>query len=264
MKWYKFSKAISYLESLEEGWPEGTVRSKYGGEQQILTRISLDQLKPTPSNLMYENRIQEYVKNPPSVVPEVTRKDEGFVVEDGNHTIEAAKRRGESDILAWLGDRPPWEGGEPLSKHDTDDVEAMEKNRLRQQEQREGLTRTRWHKTAMEPIRDVPEVLFHATYLPLMKDIKEIGLGLGSTKNWEGSKSGVVYLARDPFVAESYAETSENVPEEWLDQILTLRIDTSALDPELFFVDQNNLSKDTIEYHGVIPPNSISKGDQLS
>lgn len=131
MRWYRRAKSISYVESLRGGWPEGTVRSKYGGEQQVLTRIPLDRLGQTPGNLMHADRVREYVKNPPSGFPEVIRDGGGLVVEDGNHRIEAARLRGESDILAWLGDRPPWEGGDPLKKYDPDDAEAMGKNKRR-------------------------------------------------------------------------------------------------------------------------------------
>lgn len=105
---------------------------------------------------------------------------------------------------------------------------------------------------------EVPEFLYHATYLPLMKNIRKLGLGTANIKNWEESQSKVVYLAKDPFVAESYAETSETVPEEWLDQIVILKINTSNMDHKMFFVDRNNLAKDTIEYHGTIPPSNIT------
>jgi hypothetical protein len=132
MRWYRKAKSISYMESLHGEWPEGTVRSKYGGEQQVLTRIPLDAIGVTPGNVMYEGRIGEYVKNPPPGYPEVIRGGEGLVTEDGNHRMEAARRRGEQDILAWLGDRPPWEGGDPVERYDPDDDEAMEKNKQRQ------------------------------------------------------------------------------------------------------------------------------------
>jgi hypothetical protein len=134
MKWYKKSKAISYMESIHGEWPEGTVRVKYGGEHQVLTKIPLDRLSTTPENLMYEDRIQAYMDNPPSGFPEVIQDGNILVVEDGNHRIEAARRRGEQDILAWLGDRPPWEGGKPLVKHDPNDSEAIEKNRSRRRD----------------------------------------------------------------------------------------------------------------------------------
>jgi hypothetical protein len=63
----------------------------------------------------------------------------------------------------------------------------------------------------------------------------------------------VVYLARDPEVARSYAETSDMVPEEWLDAIVILAIDASRLDSRKLRQDRNVQDDDsTLEYHGVI------------
>ncbi len=102
------------------------------------------------------------------------------------------------------------------------------------------------------------EFLYHATYKPLMSSIKTKGLGATGRTNWEDSKPGVVYLACDPDVAESYAETSERVPEEWLEQIVVLKTRTSDLEQEKLFSDENVIDgQDTVEYHGVIPAKSI-------
>jgi len=105
-------------------------------------------------------------------------------------------------------------------------------------------------------------ILYHATYRPLLKSIRKTGLGgIGSEKKkWPDSKPGVVYLATTPNVAESYAETSDEVKEEWLDEIIILKIDSSQLDPTRLFLDNNvqDNNGDTLEYHGVIPPKAIS------
>jgi len=108
--------------------------------------------------------------------------------------------------------------------------------------------------------QDVPSVLYHATYKPRLKSIQLKGLGSGGRRNWEDSQRGVVYLALDPDVAESYAETSDMVPDEWLDQIVMLKISTAGLDPNKFGIDSNvqDNAGDTIEYHGVIPVSNIS------
>ena len=106
-----------------------------------------------------------------------------------------------------------------------------------------------------------PQILYHATYRPLLKSIKQHGLGGDKAQaKWEDSKPGVVYLSTDPDVAESYAESSDVVPEEWLDTIVILKIDASKLDQSKLMTDQNVLdnSGDTLEYHGVIPVNLIS------
>ena len=96
--------------------------------------------------------------------------------------------------------------------------------------------------------------LYHATYKPLLKSIQANGLGGGGAQTkWTDSKPGVVYLAKDPDVAVSYAETSDEVPEEWLDQIVVLAISTDSLDTSKLKDDENVLDDDsTLEYHGVI------------
>ena len=107
-----------------------------------------------------------------------------------------------------------------------------------------------------------PNILYHATYRPLLRSIKKNGLGgPGSErKRWEDSIHGVVYLAGDPDVAESYAESSETVPEEWLDEIVILKINAGALDASKLVLDRNvqDNSGDTLEYHGIIPVTAIS------
>jgi len=98
--------------------------------------------------------------------------------------------------------------------------------------------------------------LYHATYRPLLKKIKEYGLDTRmSKKAWEDSIPGYVYLALEPDIAYSYAESSEEVPEDWVDEIVVLKIDRGSLDQDKLFIDQNVLDNvgDTLEYRGVIP-----------
>ena len=106
-----------------------------------------------------------------------------------------------------------------------------------------------------------PKYLYHATYRPLLNRIKEIGLDTSNVKNnWDDSIHGYVYLALDPYVAESYAEESEMVPESWLDEIIILRIDTDKIDKSNLYIDQNvqDNEGDTLEYRGVIPLDALS------
>ena len=105
---------------------------------------------------------------------------------------------------------------------------------------------------------NIPEYLYHATYKPLLKNIILLGLGKTNRKNWEDSKSNVINLSDDPYVAESYAETSEMIPEEWIGQIIILKINTANLDKNKLFIDENNLDGDTFEYHGIISPEHLS------
>jgi hypothetical protein len=119
------------------------------------------------------------------------------------------------------------------------------------------MTFRNWTDSLQEDLtQEVPSYLYHATYKPLLKKIKEKGLDTSDSKKaWDDSVPGYVYLALDPYVAESYAEESEMVPESWLDNIIILKIDTSKLDKSKLFIDQNvqDNEGDTLEYRGVIP-----------
>jgi hypothetical protein len=97
--------------------------------------------------------------------------------------------------------------------------------------------------------------LYHATYGPLLDSIAQYGLGARTPfKNWKDSKEGVVYLATSPDIAISYAEISENAPNDYLDDIVVLEIDGEGLKKNRLFIDTNVLDNngDTLEYHGVI------------
>ena len=106
----------------------------------------------------------------------------------------------------------------------------------------------------------IPRFVYHATYRPYIDSIFKYGLrSWFSDKSWAESIDGVVYCAIDPYIAESYAETSDDVPEEFLDQIVILQIDTANLDHSMFFEDTNVLDDDnTLVYWGTIPKESIS------
>lgn len=124
-------------------------------------------------------------------------------------------------------------------------------------------------KESLEGKINIPDFLYHATYKPLLKKIEKEGLGGKSSKRkWSDSKKGVVYLALDPYVAESYAESVDtdevDMPEDWLDKIVILKINTSGLDHNKFNIDQNVLDNkgDTLEYYGIIPWYAIEKFDQ--
>jgi len=109
--------------------------------------------------------------------------------------------------------------------------------------------------------QEIPEYFYHATYKELLPSIKKYGLDSGkSTSNWDDSKPYAVYLANDPYVAESYAEESEEVPDDWIDEIIILKIKSNNLDISKMHDDENVISdepSDTFEYHGTIPWNVI-------
>lgn len=123
----------------------------------------------------------------------------------------------------------------------------------------------------IHPKEKIPEKLYHATYKPYLKSIMKNGLnpnfiGYESGQirpTWNFSKGGLIYLANDPLVAQSYAETTDDVPEEYLDQIVVLEIATKNLNKKMLFWDENikfggkDTARDSYEYHGIIPPHVI-------
>lgn len=83
--------------------------------------------------------------------------------------------------------------------------------------------------------------LYHATYKPYWEEIKKSGrIKPGAHSSCEGlSHSDVIYLLRDYDNAYSYAETAEDVPEEYLDQIVVLTIDANKLNIDKLNIDEN-------------------------
>jgi len=109
---------------------------------------------------------------------------------------------------------------------------------------------------------EIGSMLYHATYKPLLKKIQVDGLDTNKSKKaWEDSKPGLVYLATDPDVAASYAESSEMVPDSYIDNIIILHIDTNKLDKSKLSIDRNvqDNEGDTLEYAGIVPWSAISK-----
>ena len=115
----------------------------------------------------------------------------------------------------------------------------------------------------------VPPKLYHATYGPLVGSIQREGLGGDRDTVWEDSVRGTVYLALDPEIAFSYAETSEDAwdsfeTDEGL-EIVTFEVDSSKLDPAKFNIDQNVVGNqgDTLEYYGVVPSSALKIIDKV-
>jgi hypothetical protein len=101
------------------------------------------------------------------------------------------------------------------------------------------------------------DYLYHATFRAHKPSISKSGLSSNSKhKNWTDSQKGKVYLAKDPHVALSYAETAEGVPEHHYDSgIVVYKVHKKHLNPKSLHGDSNvrNSSSDTLEYHGDIP-----------
>ena len=108
-------------------------------------------------------------------------------------------------------------------------------------------------------ITEDADVLYHATYGAFVDSIMKNGLGgTGAQTQWEDSLPGHVYLARDPEVAESHAEANEEVPDEYIDDIVVFAIDTSKLDMDKLGDDPNVMDDNsTLAYKGVIPTSAL-------
>ncbi len=122
-----------------------------------------------------------------------------------------------------------------------------------------------WEESIVDEKLSIPKYLYHATYKPFLKSIKEKGLGNTRKKMWSDSVSGVVYLATNEDVAYSYAEIAEWLDdiedyEKYVDNIVILKIDTDKLDKTRFKKDSNVIDgDDTFEYHGVISFESVEE-----
>jgi hypothetical protein len=116
-----------------------------------------------------------------------------------------------------------------------------------------------------EIITEASGTLYHATYKPFLDSITKNGLGgSGAQTQWEDSKPGYVYLAKDPEVARSHAEANEEVPDEYIDDIVVLSIDTSQLDQNNLEDDPNVMDDDsTLAYKGVIPTSAFVINEDL-
>jgi len=106
----------------------------------------------------------------------------------------------------------------------------------------------------------IPDKLYHATYEPLVTEIQSSGLGGDRSTVWSDSIRGTVYLAIDPEIALSYAETSDQAWDKFEIngslKIVIFEIDATRLNQSLFYLDQNVLDSraETLEYRGIIPP----------
>lgn len=114
----------------------------------------------------------------------------------------------------------------------------------------------------------IPEKLYHATYRPLLRSIKKHGIVPGGKrfKNFDWSKN-FVYLAEQPENAISFVEVAENddIPEDWIDDIVVLEVDVSKLNLTKMAPDENwnpavaddEVGYRSFQYDGIIPTDAI-------
>lgn len=116
------------------------------------------------------------------------------------------------------------------------------------------------------------DTLYHATYKPYWEQIKkDRALKPKAHSNWDISEN-YIYLSRDYDNAFSYAEEAENVPEDYLNQIVVLEIDINKLNIDKLEIDHNQAYGDydevdvedpqtwiEFQYEGEIPTSYIKK-----
>lgn len=114
-------------------------------------------------------------------------------------------------------------------------------------------------KSKIEPDYESEEhpYLYHATLGQHARKIKKEGLKPNSSSaNYEDSKKGVVYFAKSPHVALSYAEEAEHNDFEKPIHIFKVKKEhliQSNLHKDVNVKDDNS----TLEYHGSIKPEHI-------
>jgi hypothetical protein len=117
----------------------------------------------------------------------------------------------------------------------------------------------------------IPPVLYHATFNALVPSIQKHGLiPHGTTiRNFDGAEWGV-YLSDNESFAGSMVQAgteNEDIPDEWLDEVVicvidTGKFDTSNLDKDphvnMSAVEDEELPKSYI-YKGTIPASAITE-----
>jgi len=147
-----------------------------------------------------------------------------------------------------------------IAKRGGEEVADVAKNISKGNINKDSWTYKNIVKPLTQDVNEEPASLYHATYKPFLDSIMKNGLGgSGAQTQWEDSKPGYVYLAKDYEVAVSHAEANEEVPDEYIDNIVVLVIDASKLDLEKLEDDPNVMDDDsTLAYNGIIPSTAFS------
>lgn len=103
-----------------------------------------------------------------------------------------------------------------------------------------------------------PTVLYHATFKAYLPSILANGLGARQPKSWDGSAEGVVCLADDPDMAESFAECADAVSSDIYDSgIVVLKVNANglALKPDRNIQHDGHIH--SWEFDGEVAPSSL-------
>jgi thiol-disulfide isomerase/thioredoxin len=105
---------------------------------------------------------------------------------------------------------------------------------------------------------------YHGTYGVYLDSILEKGLIANYNTSWDFSER-YIYLSDDPEIALTFAEVAEEVPEEYLKDIVIIEIDSKDLDIARLSIDSNIIydleeKKDpySFQYKGIIKPKAIT------
>ena len=105
---------------------------------------------------------------------------------------------------------------------------------------------------------------YHATYKPLLEKIKKQGLlPEKAGKNFDVIEKGI-YIDRTKEGAKAFAEINENVPEEWIDDIIVFEFTAKQIKDEFLEYDPNMITSagqlpQTFIYKNILKVDSITK-----
>lgn len=114
---------------------------------------------------------------------------------------------------------------------------------------------------------DNVKYLYHATYEQALDGIAQFGLGSHKAKKKyaynpyddQMTSSDHVYLAENHEDALSYAEDASNIPDEWKQNIVLLRVDVKKLNKANLKEDPNlDEQSGTYLYNGIIPQKHLA------
>lgn len=97
---------VSRRETIDrpDAFPKGTRRIGGDGYVHTLEEVSLASVKIPEGNRMYEESISHYQQKDKFDPPVVIRDRKGFLLDDGAHRVEAAKRGGKESLLMWVAE----------------------------------------------------------------------------------------------------------------------------------------------------------------
>ena len=100
--------------------------------------------------------------------------------------------------------------------------------------------------------------LYHASYNKFRNAILSEGLRTEMKPNWKGMQHcGVIYLASDAEIAESFAECADVDDETMESGICIFEVDTSDIDETMLTPDPNIILEDGEEAYSFIYPQNI-------